>query len=657
MSESVQTRIVRTTADLDELAEAGRRRLYPERIKFKVGLATCGLAAGAAELARELGRLIEQRGLEAEVSPTGCIGLCQREPLVDVQVPGRSRVLYGEVSAELAEELVETVADGRVLAGHAIARQDADEELLNGQTHVLASEGRVESVPSFSEHPFYGAQLRIAMRNCGIIDPDSIEEYIARGGYRALYRALSEYEPEQIIAMVTESGLRGRGGGGFPTGRKWASCRGVPGDVRYVICNADEGDPGAYMDRSVLEGDPHSVIEGMLIGAYAIGAAEGYVYVREEYPLARQKLQKAIADAERYGLIGEDIFGSGFSFRMHIARGGGAFVCGESTALMASLEGRVGEPRAKYIHTVESGLWEKPTTLNNVETWANVPVIIERGASWFASIGSEGSKGTKVFSLVGKVKNTGLVEVPMGITLREIIYDIGGGVASGKRFKAVQTGGPSGGCIPAEHLDLEVDFDRLTEVGSMMGSGGMIVMDEDTCMVDVARYFLDFLRQESCGKCTPCREGTQRMFEILDRICNGKASMDDLALLEDIADVVRTTSLCALGKTAPNPVLSTLKYFRDEYEAHIKEKRCPAGVCRALVNYEIDPEMCICCGRCARECPVECISGKTGKRPDKATDEDRQKGRLGEPFKIDPEACIKCGTCHEVCPVGAVKRT
>jgi len=507
------------------------------------------------------------------------------------------------------------------------------------------------------EVPFYKSQFRLALRLNGLIDPFSIEDYLREGGYQALAKCLGTYSPDQVIEQASASGLRGRGGGGFLTGRKWAACRKAHGEPKYIIGNGDEGDPGAFMDRSIMEANPHSVIEGMIIGSYAIGGRHGVIYVRKEYPLAVRTLQAAIEQAREYGLLGENILGSALCFDIAIVRGGGAFVCGESTALMASVEGRVGEPRAKHIHTVESGLWDKPTCLNNVETWANVPVIIERGAAWFASIGSEKSKGTKVFSLVGKVKNTGLVEVPMGMTLREIIYDIGGGPPAGKAFKAVQTGGPSGGCIPAELLDLPVDFDRLTEVGSMMGSGGMIVMDEDSCMVDVARYFLDFLRGESCGKCTPCREGNQRMFEILDRICNGQATMEDLALLEDIADVTKTTSLCALGKSAPNPVLSTVRYFRDEYVAHIRDRKCPAGVCKALVSYAIAAETCICCGRCAKECPVECIAGKAGKQPAKATNEDRRKGRVGEPFRIDQAVCVKCGTCYDICPVQAVVRT
>jgi len=657
MSEPSVKRTIRTRADLEELAEAGRKRLYPGRIKLKVGMGTCGLAAGSGQLARGLREEVTQRGVDAEVSSTACIGLCQHEPLVDVQVPGQSRVLYGDLDQAQASILVEALDAGEVLAEHALLRQDEDEVLLTGEKRLLATERGLEQVTHWREHPFYGGQMRIAMRNCGIIDPDSIEEYIARGGYLALLKALTELEPEEIIDCVTLSGLRGRGGGGYPTGRKWASCRKAHGNPKYVICNADEGDPGAYMDRSILEGDPHTVLEGLIIGGYAIGSSQGYIYVRGEYPLARQKLVRAIEQAEELGLLGKDIFGSGFGFSVDIVRGGGAFVCGESTALTASIEGRVGEPRDKYIHTVESGLWEKPTVLNNVETWANVPPILMLGSEWFSSIGSEGSKGTKVFSLVGKVCNTGLIEVPMGISLREIIYDIGGGMPEGKQFKAVQTGGPSGGCIPAQHLDLPVDFDRLKEVGSMMGSGGMIVMDEDTCMVDVARYFMDFLREESCGKCTPCREGNQRMYQILERICNGEAQMEDLALLEETAEFVQNASLCALGTSAPNPVLSTVRYFRDEYEAHIRDKKCPAGVCKALISFSVDAEKCICCGRCAKDCPAGCITGKKGKPPARAKEKDRAAGKVGEPFQIDQEACIRCGVCFDACPADAIIRT
>ena len=471
----------------------------------------------------------------------------------------------------------------------------------------------------------------------GVIDPTSIEDYIAAGGYSALLKALTEMDREQVLAEVERSGLRGRGGGGFPTARKWRSCRDAPGEPKYVICNGDEGDPGAFMDRSIMEGNPHAVLEGMAIGAYAIGSSQGYIYVRNEYPLAVEHLSGSIEQARELGLLGRDILGSGFSFDIRINRGGGAFVCGESTALMASLEGRPGEPRAKYVHTVESGLWGKPTNLNNAETWANVPAIIERGGEWFASIGTEGSKGTKVFSLVGQVTNTGLVEVPMGITLREIIEVIGGGVKEGKAFKAVQTGGPSGGCIPAEHLDAKVDFDELTKLGSMMGSGGMIVMDEDTCMVQVARYFLNFLREESCGKCTPCREGLAQMLHILDRITHGEGEAGDVERLEQLADLLAGTALCALGRTAANPVLSTIRYFREEYDAHIAERRCPAKQCRGLFRDEIDPEACKACGICKKNCPADAITGEKKV-----------------PHVIDQEKCTLCGTCFEKCPFDAV---
>jgi NADH:ubiquinone oxidoreductase subunit F (NADH-binding) len=451
-------------------------------------------------------------------------------------------------------------------------------------------------------------------------------------------------KPEEIIREVKESNLRGRGGGGFPAGLKWETCRKAPGDTRYVICNADEGDPGAYMDRSLLEGNPHSVLEGMIIGAYAIGSHEGYVYVRNEYPLAVINIGIAIEQAREMGFLGKNILGSGFAFDGKIRRGGGAFVCGESTALMASIEGSVGEPRAKHIHTVISGLWDRPTNLNNVETWANVPLIINQGAKWYAGIGTEGSKGTKIFSLVGKVNNTGLVEVPMGITLREIVYDIGGGIPGGKKFKAVQTGGPSGGCIPESLIDLPVDFDRLTEVGSMMGSGGMIVMDESTCMVDVAKYFTNFLKDESCGKCTSCREGTKRMHEILTEITEGRGTLEHIDLLEELGWVTAEASLCALGGTAPNPVLSTIRYFRDEYREHIINKRCPAKVCRQLLKYRVLSEVCKSCGACTKVCPSEAITGKR-----------KTKKEEGIPFKIDSGKCIRCGMCFEACKFDAIE--
>jgi NADH:ubiquinone oxidoreductase subunit F (NADH-binding)/(2Fe-2S) ferredoxin/NAD-dependent dihydropyrimidine dehydrogenase PreA subunit len=556
---------------------------------------------------------------------TGCHGFCERGPLVVVHP---QKVLYQKVKPEDAPRIFqETILKGKHL-----------EDLL--YEHPKTG----EKIVAEEDVPFYKKQMRIILGNNGSIDPTSIEDYIAVGGYRALAKVLFSMAPEQIISEIKKANLRGRGGGGFSAGLKWEECRNAPGKIKYVICNADEGDPGAYMDRSLLEGNPHSVLEGMIIGAYAIEAHEGYIFVRHEYPLAVVNIGIAIQHARELGILGKDILGSGFDFDVKISRGGGAFVAGESTALMATIEGNVGEPRAKHIHTAISGLWDKPTNLNNVETWANVPVIINQGADWYTQIGTEGSKGTKIFSLVGKVNNTGLVEVPMGITLREIVYDIGGGIPEGKKFKAVQTGGPSGGCIPESLIDLPVDFDRLTEVGSMMGSGGMIVMDESTCMVDVAKYFMNFLKDESCGKCTSCREGTKRMHEILTEITEGRGTIDHIDLLEELGWVTAEASLCALGGTAPNPALSTIKYFRQEYEKHILDKQCPAKVCRALLHYHIISNVCTSCGRCAKVCPAEAITGKQ-----------RTKKEKGKPFKIDPKKCIRCGMCFEACKFKAIE--
>lgn len=481
--------------------------------------------------------------------------------------------------------------------------------------------------------------MRIALRNCGVINPENIEEYIAYDGYKALAKVLTEMTPEQVIDWVKRSGLRGRGGGGFPTGLKWEFAAKAPGDVKYVVCNADEGDPGAYMDRSILEGDPHSVIEAMAIAGYAIGSKQGYVYVRAEYPLAVKRLEIAIEQARQYGLLGKNILGTGFEFDIEIRLGAGAFVCGEETALMTSIEGHRGEPRPRPPFPAVKGLWGKPTLLNNVETYANIPVIILKGPEWFASIGTEKSKGTKVFALVGKVNNTGLIEVPMGTTVREIVEDIGGGIPGGKKFKAVQTGGPSGGCIPASLMDTPIDFDSLTALGTMMGSGGMIVMDEDTCMVDIAKFFLEFTVDESCGKCPPCRIGTRRMLEILQKITSGNGTEEDLEKLEELAYSIKDSALCGLGQTAPNPVLSTLRYFRDEYEAHVKEKRCPAGACKALLRIVIDKDLCKGCGICAKNCPANAITGQIKK-----------------PFEIDQSKCIKCGVCIEKCPFKAISK-
>jgi len=548
----------------------------------------------------------------------GCHGLCECGPIVLIQ-PGD--IFYQRVEEpDVAEIFRETILGGRLV-----------ERLLYEDPATGQKADTVDKIP------FYKVQQRIALAYNGLIDPTNITDYIAEGGYSALAKVLSSMTPEDVISEVEVSGLRGRGGGGFPTARKWRSCRQAEGSPKYVIGNGDEGDPGAFMDRAIMEGNPHSIIEGMLIGAYAIGSQHGYIYVRNEYPLSVERLREAIKQAKELGLLGENILGSSFSFDIRINRGGGAFVCGESTALMASLEGRPGEPRAKYVHTVESGLWEKPTNLNNVETWANVPQIINRGGKWFAGIGTEKSKGTKVFSLVGKVKNTGLVEVPMGITLRRIIDEIGGGIPNGRRFKAVQTGGPSGGCIPAEHLDARVDFDELTKLGSMMGSGGMIVMDEDTCMVNVARYFTEFLLNESCGKCTPCREGLAQMTHILNRITKGDGEVGDVEELGTLAELLEGTALCALGKTAANPVMSTIRYFRNEYDAHILDRRCPAKECQGLFRYQIDPQNCKACGICLKNCPVGAITGKKKV-----------------PHVINQEKCTLCGTCWEKCPFTAI---
>ncbi|MBI5584502.1 MAG: 4Fe-4S binding protein [Deltaproteobacteria bacterium] len=573
-------------------------------------------ASGSREVAAKIEEELQQQGLtaEVEVRRTGCHGFCERGPIIVIHP---EEICYFQIKPEDIPEIIsETIKEKRVVERLLYTDPDTQEKIVHEK-----------------DIPFYKYQERLVFGSNGSVDPKNIDDYLAIGGYAALAKALSGMTPEQVLQEVNHANLRGRGGGGFPAGRKWEGSRNAPSDIKYVIVNADEGDPGAYMDRSLLEGNPHAVLEGLTIGAYAVGAREGYIYVRQEYPLAVENVFTAIRQAEEYGFLGENILGTGFDFKVIVHQGAGAFVCGESTALMTALEGRAGEPRPKYIRSNIVGLWGKPSVLNNVETWANVPLIINKGADWFRQYGTESSKGTKIFSLVGKITNTGLVEVPMGTPLRDIIFKIGGGIPGGKRFKAVQTGGPSGGCIPEHLLDLPVGFDELTKAGSMMGSGGMIVLDEDTCMVDVARYFLAFLTDESCGKCVPCREGMRQMLKLLTKITQGQGREGDLELLEQLAETATEASLCALGKSSPNPFLSTLKYFREEYEAHVKEKRCPALSCKELIAYHIDPEKCQACMICLRKCPSEAISGG--------------KNRI---HVVDQEKCTKCGTCFEVCP-------
>jgi len=578
------------------------------------------LASKSAEIMQELEKNLAAHGIDKEVKivKTGCFGLCEKGPIMVIYPEGAT---YCHVSpADVPEIVEEHLVKGRIVKRLLLGDKDAE-----------------DVAKSLENVGFFSRQHRIALRNCGVINPENIDEYIARDGYQALGKCLTEMTPQQVIEEVKKSGLRGRGGAGFPTGLKWQFAAKEVNEQKYVCCNADEGDPGAFMDRSVLEGDPHSVIEAMAIAGYAIGANQGYIYVRAEYPIAVQRLKLAINQAREYGLLGKNIFDTDFSFDLDIRLGAGAFVCGEETALMTSIEGKRGEPRTRPPFPAVKGLWEKPTILNNVETYANIPMILLKGADWFASIGTEKSKGTKVFAVGGKINNTGLVEIPMGTTLREVIYDIGGGIPKGKKFKAAQTGGPSGGCIPASHNDTPIDYDSLIALGSMMGSGGLIVMDEDTCMVDIAKFFLEFTVDESCGKCPPCRIGTKRMHEILEKITSGKGEEGDIEKLETLANSIKNSALCGLGQTAPNPVLSTLRYFRDEYIAHVRDKKCPAGVCKSLLNYVILPDKCKGCSLCSKKCPVGAISGEIKK-----------------PYTIDTQKCIKCGVCKDTCKFAAI---
>ncbi|MBQ7128520.1 MAG: NADH-quinone oxidoreductase subunit NuoF [Clostridia bacterium] len=594
---------------------------------YRAHVLICGgtgcTSSGSVAIQETLAKQLKEKDLEDEVKivQTGCFGLCALGPVMIVYPEG---TFYSRVTPEDVEEIVEEhLLKGRIV--ERLVYSDTDEE--------NATE------TSLNDTTFYKKQKRVALRNCGVINPEVIDEYIGEGGYQALGKVLTEMTPDEVIKTILDSGLRGRGGGGFPTGLKWKLAAGNQADQKYVCCNADEGDPGAFMDRSVLEGDPHVVLEAMAIAGYAIGASQGYIYVRAEYPIAVHRLKIAIKQAREYGLLGKNIFDTGFDFDIDIRLGAGAFVCGEETALMTSIEGNRGEPRPRPPYPAVKGLFGKPTILNNVETYANIPQIILNGADWFASMGTEKSKGTKVFALGGKINNTGLVEVPMGTTLREVVEEIGGGIPNGKKFKAAQTGGPSGGCIPAEHLDIPIDYDNLISIGSMMGSGGLIVMDEDNCMVDIAKFFLEFTVDESCGKCTPCRVGTRRLLEILEKITSGKGTLEDIDRLEELAAYIKANSLCGLGQTAPNPVLSTLRYFRDEYEAHVVDKKCPAGVCKDLLQYTIIEDKCKGCSACSRKCPVGAISGE-----------------IKSPFVIDQTKCIKCGACIETCKFGAIEK-
>ena len=629
---------ISTKADLEAVREKGGDLLYPPYQRIMVGMATCCIARGADKVMSTLEAEVKKKGITASVVPVGCMGLCQSEPTVEVIQRGKPKVTYGPVSPEDVPDFVQEIVNEGVDKKRALYRTDSEYLLLKGESYRYitgAVPDAFKGIPEYSEIPTLKKQLKVILRNSGSINPESIEEYIARGGYFSLSKAL-RMKPEEVIEEVTRAGLRGRSGGGFLTGSKWLSCRKAEGAVKYVLCNASEGDPGIGMHKSILESDPHSILEGIIIGAYAIGAQAGYIYISSGYLLGVKRMEKAVEDAKASGLLGKNILNSGFDFTVVAKEGGGAYVCGESTALMASLEGRMGEPRPKYIHTAEKGLWESPTDLNNLETWANVPVIIGKGAQWYSKIGTAKSKGTKVISLSGNIKEPCLVEVPMGTLLKDII-EMGNGIVKDRKLKAIQIGGPAGGVLPAESASLPLDFDQLSQAGSNLGSGGLIVLDEKTCMVDVAKYFLTFLREESCGKCVPCREGLKKLIELMERMSLGIGTKEDLALMQELSLAMEKGSLCDLGKTAPHIFTSTLRYFKDEYEAHMDGK-CPAGVCKDLVFYSIDSGICTVCGSCMRVCPVDAVVGEEKKVP-----------------SIDLKKCIKCGACVEVCEVEAIK--
>ncbi|GLI53884.1 NADH-ubiquinone oxidoreductase-F iron-sulfur binding region domain-containing protein [Thermodesulfovibrio yellowstonii] len=627
---------IKTLEDLNKVKKKGLNKIFPNKPKISVGVATCGIASGANEIYNAAKNYVEENNLDVFLTKTGCIGYCRNEPIVNISLPNSPILIFHKISESDVPGLLEALINGKLIHEKALCRIETWDHI----TSQIVYDYGFEDIPSYWNIPFFKHQNKIVMRNCGLINPEDIEEYIAVGGYYALYKALKEMTPQQIIEEVKISGLRGRGGAGFPTGTKWEIAAKAESAEKYIICNADEGDPGAYMNRNEIESDPHMLIEGMLIGAYAIGARQGIIYVRAEYPMAIQRLQIAINQAQEYGILGDNIFGTDFSFNIIIAKGAGAFVCGEETALIASVEGMAGRPRPRPPFPVEKGLWGMPTVINNVETWCNIPVIIMKGGQWYSKIGEERNSGTKVFSLVGKVKNVGLVEVSLGSPLSKIVYEIGEGGINGKKIKAVQIGGPSGGCVPETLFDTSVDYEHLKEVGSIMGSGGIVVMDEDSCMIDTAKFFLNFTSDESCGKCLPCREGLIELYRLVDKIAEGKASKEDIILIEQLCETIQKTSLCGLGQTAPNPVITAFKYFKEELDSHMEQKRCPAKICKGLISYisyHVLVDKCKGCTLCAQFCPTGAIAGIKG-----------------QPYVIDTEKCIRCGSCKEVCKFDAI---